>query len=345
MEEKLLSRMASDLNIRKYHNETTLDYECRLLYSAIASWIKAACMDRSILSLASSQSGRPGDGVSRRHILIKCVPVFDELMKRFPHLQPWFDTHKMVGNAVEYLRSGLIACGEMVNVGYDTSLALAKEERIQLTPVLARCKGIVLSPDCFYSGVSTLCVTDPIDSTHLADVTSVEQWFSNYIENAWWTSVDNLGESVSFFDPYHPSRSNTYSWQDTPTKGVQGVLLLRRIVNKYDREYVLYKPSEKKIHRIDSVYKDFREYRRIMMGMRVSVNNPVPMTVYTYDDHVKIVLSTHLPRKEFLMLRTYAWPRIGIIGKLEWDMPVEVWLYLKPWFAALGMDIAEEQYG
>ena len=45
------------------------------------------------------------------------------------------------------------------------------------------------------------------------------------------------------------------------------------------------------------------------------------------------------------MLRTYAWPRIGIIGKLEWDMPVEVWLYLKPWFAALGMDIAEEQYG
>ena len=270
----------------------------------------------------------------------------DELLKRFPSTKAWFEIHdKHYKNAVEFIRSSLLSSGELVNVGFDTQIALAKQEQQPLTPVLKRCKGIVLDPNCFYSGIAALAQTAPKEDFQLEQLISAKEWFLEYIKNAWWKPESSDREAVSFFNPYYRSKSNAYSWQDMPPKPVKEIVLFRRIINKYDREYVLYHTIEKKIHRIDPVFKDFREYRRIIMGMRAFADNPVPMTATHFADHTAVSMNVHLPRKEFLLLKTYAWPQRGIMDKLNWNMPHIVWDYLKPYFLSLDMQITEEKHG
>lgn len=344
MNDKLLRRMAEDLKISPYKNEYPFDYESRVIYSAMASWIKAVCMDKSVLAQAKQSDAT--EGISRVHVLNKCKPVLDELLKRFPSAKSWFEVHdKHYDNAVELIRSSLLSSGELVNVGFNTHIALAKKDQIPLTPVLTRCTGIVLESNCFYSGISALTKTESKDDFIPEQLISAKQWFSEYIKNAWWKPESSDQETVSYFNPHYVSKSNAYSWQDMPPEPINGIVLFRRIVNKYDREYVLYHTIEKKIHRIDPVYKDFREYRRIIMGMRAFADNPVPITATHFADHTTVSMNVHLPRKEFLLLKTYAWPQGGITDKLNWNMPQIVWDYLKPYFAALDMHITEEDHG
>lgn len=344
MDDKLLRKMAEDLKITPYKNEYYFDFESRVIYSAMASWIKVVCMDKSVL--AQAEQSDTIEGVSKVHVLNKCKPVLDELLKRFPSTKAWFEIHnKHYKNAVEFIRSSLLSSGELVNVGFDTQIALAKQEQQPLTRSLARYKGIVLGPNCFYSGIATLAQTAPQKDFQPEQLISAKEWFLEYIKNAWWKPESSDREAVSYFNPYYHSKSNAYSWQDMPPKPVKGIVLFRRIVNKYDREYVLYHTIEKEIHRIDPVFKDFREYRRIIMGMRAFADNPVPLTVKQFADHTAVSLNVHLPRKEFILLKTYAWPESGITDKLNWNMAHIVWDYIKPYFEALDMQITEEYHG
>ena len=79
MEDRILCAMTADLGISKYENESERQYCNRVLYSAMASWIKAAALDQPI---TSQQRDYPG--VSRRHIFDKCTAIFNEMLKRFP---------------------------------------------------------------------------------------------------------------------------------------------------------------------------------------------------------------------------------------------------------------------
>lgn len=344
MEDRLLRKMAEDMKIFPYKNEHYFDYESRLIYSAMASWIKAVCMDQSVLAQAVQSDN--AEGVSKKHVLNKCRPILSELLCRFPNSKTWFEIHdKKYDDAVDFLRSGLMSCGELINVGFNTNLVLSKREQCQLTPTLARCKGTVLHPSCFYSGIAVLATTPPEEGFVPEKPLSAKQWFLEYIKNAWWKPETVMEDAVNYFNPYYNSKSNAYSWQDTPPKPVNGTILMRRSVNKYDREYVLYRPLDKTIHRIDPTFKEYREYRRIIMGMRAIADNPVPLLATCFEDHVTVSLNVHLPRKEFLLLKTYAWPQSGITDKLKWNMSASVWEYLKHYFAALEMSVTEEHYG
>jgi len=76
MEYRILHAMAADLGIFKYENESESQYCNRVLYSAMASWIKAVALDQPV---TSGQMDNPG--VSRRHISDKCTAILNEMLK------------------------------------------------------------------------------------------------------------------------------------------------------------------------------------------------------------------------------------------------------------------------
>ena len=61
MKNEILVAMASDMKITKYESESDAQYTQRVLYSALACWIKAATLDRDISKPASV-------GTSKKHI-------------------------------------------------------------------------------------------------------------------------------------------------------------------------------------------------------------------------------------------------------------------------------------
>ena len=83
MDDKILAAMASDMNITKYKTESESQYCTRILYSAVACWIKTAATDKVLGSDENS-------GVSRRHIIDRCVPILNELLLRHPLSKQWF---------------------------------------------------------------------------------------------------------------------------------------------------------------------------------------------------------------------------------------------------------------
>ena len=340
MEDKMLCTMASDLGITKYKHETAIQYRHRVLYSASACWIKAASMDRPV-----TVDPTVSLGTSRRHIIDKCSAVLEELLKRYPNCRMWFEPEGSTEKPIPIIRSRLLRHGDLVNVGFDTNLALTASQHIPLTRELGCTKGAVIQRGNMYSG---LAMVYPICDTgeYIPEtIISVVDWFTEYIKAAWWQQTDSLDENIQYFNPYKHSRNNHACWQTTAPSSVNNVILIRRSVNINTYEYLLYKPDAQKIHRIDPFMQEQGEHRRFMIGMRVLADNPLPIQVTQYSDHVSLKLWIHLPVRENILLESYAWPHSSIADRLEWDMPGAVWGYIKPHMLRIGLEIMEGSHG
>ena len=68
---KFIHTIASDLGLMQFNDETDLQFSCRTVYSGMACWIKAATLDLPIGS-----ADLKAEGVSRRHIFLRCSKIF-----------------------------------------------------------------------------------------------------------------------------------------------------------------------------------------------------------------------------------------------------------------------------
>ncbi len=71
--------MAKDMNIAEFSDESEAEYINRILYSALASWIKASALDRSV-----GNEHEPNAGISKRHITEKSDRFLEEMIIRHP---------------------------------------------------------------------------------------------------------------------------------------------------------------------------------------------------------------------------------------------------------------------
>lgn len=345
MTDEMMAAMATDLNIRQFVNENQPQFINRLLYSGMACWIKTAAMDAPItFSLSPDQNTNRQEtkGVSRRHILDRCDSILTEMLCRFPASKLWFETTPGNEKAIQLIRSRLVRHGDLLNVGFQTNLTLAPESVIPLNPDLECGKGYLLDTSFSYSGIAMIRrqqteylfkENDRIDSC---------KWLKNYIKSAWWKPA-NLPEDVEYFNPFRKVRSNYGCWQDVPPTPVEGIVFARRTVSLLPTEYFLIKPGEKaKLHRIDSFLRETGEYRRFQFAFRRVVGNDLAADVKIYQDHIHLKLRFYLPEWENRLLESFAWPCNSVSDKLEWDMPLSIWAYIKIYLEKLGIVVREE---
>lgn len=337
MTDEMIVAMATDLNMRQFVNENRSQFINRLLYSAMACWIKTAALDRSV-------SFHPDidQGISRRHILDRCDSILTEMICRFPTSKSWFETDPGNEKAVQLLRSRLIRHKDLLNVGFQSNLTLASASVIPLNSDLECGKGYLLDPSFSYSGIAMIrrrrteyCLeeSDSIDSC---------EWLKNYIRSAWWKPA-NLPEDVEYFNPFRKVKSNHRGWQDVPPTPVEGIIFARHIANLSPAEYFLIKPGENaKLHRIDSFLRETGEYRRFQFALRKVVDNDLAADAKIYQDHIHLKLSFYLPEQENRLLESFAWPCNSVSDKLEWDMLPSIWSYIKINLDKLGIAVKEE---
>ena len=341
MEDVILRAMAEDLGISKFINESDIQYASRVLYSALACWIKAVALDQ-----LTTNTDQAKIGVSRRHIIDKCSRILDEMLKRNPAQKAWFEMTSADDNPVALIRSRLIRNGELLNVGFKTNLTLSGKETVCLSDHVRRLKGEILIDGTHYSGISVLDYTT--EKLELKDTTMYDTklWFEEYIKNAWWRRDAFQDDSIQYFDAYKKVRNNYSCWQSTYPQLVDGIVLARRSVNKNAYEYLLIRQDEDIfVHRIDPFLKEMGEHRRFMIALRCLACNNVLVDVKTYLDHVHIKLHTYLPQTEKNLLESYAWPSNSICDELEWDMPERVWEYISKYLSRLGLTLMEAVNG
>lgn len=337
MENRILYAMAADLGIDRYINESKSQYCDRVLYSAMASWIKAAALDQPITSTQESDQG-----VSRRHILDKCTSVLNEMLKRFPESKSWFETASDEDSPVAVLLSRLIRHGDLLQVGFGTNLILAGSNRMPLSLKMKCRKGEILLQGTQYSGIAMIQKVQEDTTFKPKPIPDVTSWFRDYVRSAWWKSADT-NENVQYFNAYRKSYNNHSCWQLEQPEAVEGVWLARRNIFQNGYEYFLLRQEDDLYkHRIDPFLQQIGEQRRVMMAMRHIVHNDVLVQVCHHEDHASVKLRVWLPQKENFLLETYGWPHNSITDKLEWDMGRDVWEFVEPQLCGLGLTLTEE---
>ncbi|MCI8951537.1 MAG: hypothetical protein HFG49_16180 [Lachnospiraceae bacterium] len=338
MESRILLTMAADLGIYRYENESETQYCNRVLYSAMASWIKASALDRLVTSVQTDNTG-----VSRRHILDKCTSILSEMLKRFPESKRWFETESVEENPIAILLSRLIRHGDLLHVGFETNLILAGSSQMPLLDSLECRKGAVLIPEMYYSGVAMLQKTQRNKLYKPEVVTDVVTWFEDYVRSAWWKEA-GIDGNIQYFNAYKRARNNYSCWQLERPEPVNDLWLVRRNISRDWSEYFLLREEDcLYTHQIDPFLQKIGEHRRFMIVMRHMAENEVPVQIYHYTDHILVKLRIHLPQKESSLLETYAWPHNTFKDKLEWDMDEDVWRYIKPHLYGLRLELTDER--
>lgn len=337
MESEILQAMAADLGMDRYMAESATQYCNRVLYSALACWIKAVALDQPLAPVEED-----AQGVSRRHILCKCTAVLNEMLKRFPESAPWFETAPGTDTPVSILLGRLIRHGDLLQVGFGTNLVLAESNRTVLSAGAECIKGEPLLRGAWYSGIAMIQRTEEDIVPGSKAVEDATAWFREYIRCAWWKTADTE-EEIQYFNAHRKSGNNYSCWQSERSAAVEGIWLARRSIFQSGYEYFLFRQGDYLMkHRIAPFLQKMGEHRRFMTAMRRMVNNPVLVRVCRHRDHVSVKLKIRLPQKENSLLETYAWPRGSLTDRLEWDMDNCAWGVVEPQLCALGLALKEE---
>lgn len=339
MEKDLLQTAALDLGITRYSAESEPQFNNRVIYSALACWIKAACQDRVV---DSDQY----EGVSKRHVYDKCSRILAEFLRRYRSSAPWFNTDDVADHAVTLLRTRLLRHRDILNAGFNTNVAMPTVSYEVLSHDLEAVRGKLLSPDCQYNGIAMTRKPVPPITEVGHNLVQVSDWLNDYLKSAWWEPFSvTQDDRLEFFDA-HKKVTNMYlCWQSTMPKAVEQYIIVRRPVNVNSHEYLIVNTYKKMMHRIDPVLKDLGEHRRFMFGFRKAADNPVMGQITMFPDHICVKMRTYLPAKETQLLESLAWPHNSITDRLEWDMSESVWEYISPFLAALGMTFREDEHG
>jgi len=336
----LTAMMASDLKISQYNGEAGTDFKNRVIYSAMACWIKSAALDSGITFPDSSAEV----GASRRHIMSRCSRVLAEVLRRYPECKPWFELEPMFDSkeAIRLLRTRLLRHGDLLNVGFQTNIVLAPFSVTPLAPGLECVRGHLLDPSLCYSGVSMLRIRKSGPGPEPTYGIDSVEWLRDYIKSAWWQEVETL-DDIEYFDPRQRTRTNYKCWVSAMPKSLDQVILARRTVNDGGYEYLLIRPgANMAIHRIDAYQQKIGNHIRFQFALRSAAQNSPPAESTVYADHVSVQLYTILPEREGRLLACYAWPEGSVGDKLRWNMPLPVWKYIKPYLDRLGLGIREE---
>lgn len=335
----LLQTIALDLGIMRFSTESDTQFNNRVIYSAMACWIKAASQDQPI-------DGDRSEGVSRRHIHDRCNRILSGFLCRYHSSEPWFAVEDSNNDAVGLLRSRLLQHQELINVGFNTNVALATTSYVSLSAGLEVIHGMLFHPGAWYNGIALTRQPISAENIEASEITPIGSWFDAYVKTAWWEPFDvSKEEGLEYFNTRRITSNMYKCWEVVAPKTKDKYMIVRRSVNVGSHEYLIINTQKNEMHRIDSVLHEFGEHRRFMFGLRDAANNPVPVQIVKYQDHVHLKMRTYLPAKETQLLETFAWPHNSINDRLEWDMSISVWDYVGSFLSALGMEIREESYG
>ena len=334
----MLDRIAQDLGINKYEEELMLQYKCRIIYSAMACWIKAIALDRFAVNQEKDFTG-----VSRRHIYERSQTILKTLIKMFPEIGPWFDLSENNDNSIKLIITRLINHGDLLNAGFETNLALSAVHTDRISSGVEAVYGKIIDSNIKYSGVSSIRY-NKVDN-YLLSLENVKNWFQTFLKEALWSRDLPNSNLLEYFNSYSLVKNNYEAWQKS-MYNIKGKVVITRIsTNNNSYTYYLLKPKEKLVHKIDSFLQKQGFERRVMYALRSYANNKAEAKIVKYNNYIKVRLNALLPLKESVLLESYAWPVRKINDKLEWVMDYSVWEYIRPHIEALDIKITEESHG
>lgn len=337
MENKVLSKMQQDMNLRQYEGEKKVNFMGRVIYSALCEWMRFIIMD---------ETTKKYDRKSKNYILSRMKEILINMVESFPESKYWFCTgEKMQIDAdelIHQLRDRMLSSGELMEVDSDRNIGLPKSTRIICTDGYQRIIGLEDRPKtALYVGVTRIVKADNVEDIKTNIEIDIESYLTWIYKNAVWNECNNL-EMYEFFNPYSkkmPSKSwtNMFSGKDK-------FILARATLYNNLHEYYLVRQEENKVQiaALSNVLADWKEERRIILALRKKVGNSIWANYSIRGDMIILNLYCGIPIREQVILDTYCWPLNSMTDRQNYVVPKMMWKELKKiLISGLGIDLKE----
>lgn len=339
MNSELMDQLRKDLKVNTYEGELTTYYECRLIYSALAEWMRFTVFDEVTDDYFCK---------SKAYILRRGIEVLRSFIGSSPALQQWFlEDEKGVHEfdaPVKEIRDRMLLAGEYFEFLPSHDLTIPSTERININDRFDRVIGTSvdsISNQIKYVGITKIVKTEAVKKDY--DEFSLEQYMAWILKTAIWNTVKDI-DKFEFFDAY--SKKAPYkSWVDFPPNGMDYHLGRISLYNGLHEYYLFKKNKEGEWlnSQLQELLSETKEERRIILGLRMMCNNKAVVKYKTRGDVVELKLMCRLPIKEEILMETYCWPLRYYMDKLNYIVPVEVWPNIKHTLEVnLGMKIEEQ---
>lgn len=337
----ILKRIISDLKIRRYDDEVKAQYIARVVYSALAMWIRYSTLDEDIFQQSSELVG-----VSKIHVLNKCKPFLDNMIEIYPEIYEWFYPEKCEENPIGIVRDRLYNGGELVDVGFNTDLALPSYRECGINNGVRIIRGINSYEFQRTTGIAQFKAVNEKDRVDIEKILnfygfknkSAQEILNEHIKNIKWSKKEKI--TVDIFDKYS-KESFSNCWN--------------REYKLKDNDISLYKYEffdfgfVRKLHgniytsQIDEYLIEQFEVRRFMYGLKNEVDNSVLARYKKYSDKnlVRLKLCCDLPQKELNILLLLGWPLKNINDRLNLLFHASSWLFVEAVLKNLNIELQE----
>lgn len=299
---ELLEAMASDMNIRRYHNEADASFEYRLILSALGQW----CL-RSAAS--------PDDGITKHAQTLLLNNLLEKYISLFPEISPMFETEtvsvavfiRRVYEEMGYLFSDENNKNHIANFGKGIKIDTGSLYFGAYEPASISGLGVI-TEDCTPSLIEWREVL-------IRDRLTWEKYITRQYDIVLFENRDFSADALQYFDPLsYNSPSSSWSNRMTTDKTIA-----RKTPNgpfykvmKYNDE-ILFCEEQQNTNPDELIS---YEYRRLYFALKKAYDNPLSARIKTLDDeHSEITIGGHLPNREYYLLLLCAWPYQQVYNK------------------------------
>ncbi|WP_312645439.1 hypothetical protein [Hydrogenoanaerobacterium sp.] len=334
MNNTLLSKIAQDLNIIQFIEETQNLYTSRVIYSALAAWMK-------VIPLDGYDGNNLTSSVTKKYHTERSKEVLDEILCFFPEVRCWFyDAESSQDNnfPLHSIQELLVVSNELFIDDMSNRICAVAQTVKRNSVILA--DNIDISEH--YNGVCCLSPKRPfvydnkfIDSS---------EFFNNLIECMPF-SADNWNVEKEYFDPSIRTTTFYKSWVDKPPKQKYYISRIETGIKQYRYFVETQKNGKCLSSKLNDFFVESGNLKRVLLYLRSVENNPLVIKAFCYKDHVKVNRNiTSLPYPEEYMLRFLGWPIHSISDRLNYVYNKEVWSQIRRIIENLMIDIDEVNY-
>lgn len=336
----ILNRIINDMNIRNYEGEGRNQYISRVVYSALSMWIRVSTLDGDMF--------QPLDkiGVSKIHILNRCQPFLDNMIELYPEIHRWFYPKEDKMNPIVIIRDRLCNGGELVDVGFNTDLALPSYQECVVNNRVGIIRGYTVGYIQKVTGLAQLKVFDQentmdfekaLEFYSLKDQTAAEV-LRTYIKKIKWNKREGINDQV--FNKYCEN-SFSNSWESEYKLKDNDISLYKYGINDFG--FVKKTNGSIYISQINQYLIEKFEVRRFMYGLKYEVKNSI---VAKYKRHekaglVELNLYNGLPSREQNILLLLGWPLQSVSDKYNLLFDESIWLFVQKVLKNLNITLQE----
>ena len=329
IKDEVLKKIINDLNISKHSEEDDITYKARVIYSALALWMKISIFDGDIL-----EDDKKGIGQSRKHISIVGEVFLENIIELYPELKSWFYSQEINKNPQDIIIERLIKSGELIKSGFNTNLAIPLYEECLVNRGVKSTRGINSRSIKIHLGLTQIELINEeqkISNEDILQFYGLDNFTANeilkqYIVNSQWKNRKNI--TCDIFNKY--SKVSFYNSWENDCKLKEGEISVYR-ENFNDYGFIKKVNGEIYTSQLNTYLVENNEVRRFMYGLKSEVNNNV-IAYYKFidkSDYVELNLKCALPSQEENILLSLGWPKTSITDSMNLIFSTNIWDLIK----------------